>query len=169
MFQSAGRGAPAGPGAALQRAGGGSAGGLFEGVGRPLDAVTHHGRCVRGRDGQEVVERGDVTGALALPGAAREFGHFTDPVFSADGLANECLVGAAVARACGDEVDRIGGGVLRVPCGLVDFDLGVVSLPTVPTASRAVGAGLGVGDAEVSAVTVLTAAGVERERLRLPP
>lgn len=44
---------------------------------------------------------------------AQEFGRFTDPVFCAEGLVNECLVGAAVAQACGDEVDRLGGGVLR--------------------------------------------------------
>ncbi|MEW2588165.1 hypothetical protein [Streptomyces virginiae] len=55
----------------MQRAGAGSAGGLREGIGRPLDAVTHHGPCVRGRDSQKVAERGDVTGTLALPGAPR--------------------------------------------------------------------------------------------------
>ncbi|THA73506.1 hypothetical protein [Streptomyces sp. A0592] len=54
---------------------------LLEGVGRPLDAVTHHGRGVGGGHRQEVAERGDLTGALVLPSTARELRRFTDPVF----------------------------------------------------------------------------------------
>ncbi|MFD3547816.1 hypothetical protein ACFWUW_19810 [Streptomyces sp. NPDC058655] len=56
------------------------AGGLLERVGRCLDAVADVGRGVRGGDGQEVAEGGDVAGAFALPGAAQQGGRFADPV-----------------------------------------------------------------------------------------
>lgn len=79
LLQGACGGSPAGAGSAFEGAGAGGAGGLLERRRCLLEAVADECRGVRGGDGQEVTESGDVTRALGASGRAEEHGGFTDP------------------------------------------------------------------------------------------